>query len=77
MQEVKPRAVSPPSAYGAGMSSNETTDASPGSPDGSTEVTSKQQDHTEDLADGSETGDATTDPDQSSDVTSGGSPEGG
>jgi hypothetical protein len=45
-------------------------------PDGSTEVTDKQQAHTEDLADGSPSGDATTDPEQSSDTTSGGSPEG-
>jgi hypothetical protein len=44
-------------------------------PDGSTDVTEKQQSHTEDLADGSPSGDATTDPDQSSDTTSGGSPE--
>lgn len=45
-------------------------------PDGSTDMTEKQQSHTADLADGSPSGDATTDPGQSSDTTSGGSPEG-
>jgi hypothetical protein len=56
------------------MTSTGNPDASPEAPDGSTNVTSKQQDQTDRLADGSQTGDATTNPEESSDITSGGSP---
>jgi hypothetical protein len=57
------------------MTSAGNLDASPETPDGSTKVTSKQQDQTDSLADGSQTGDATTNPEESTDITSGGSPE--
>ena len=58
----------------AGMSdANETT---AGSPDGSTNLTDDQEEHTDDLGDGSATGTATEDPDQDTDVSSGGDPEG-
>ncbi|MBF4615896.1 hypothetical protein [Curtobacterium sp. VKM Ac-1376] len=43
-------------------------------PDGSSDPTETQQQYTEDLPDGSSTGDATKDPEQDSDVDSGGEP---
>lgn len=43
-------------------------------PDGSSDPTETQQQYTEDLPDGSSTGDATEDPQQDSDVDSGGEP---
>ncbi|WP_157887679.1 hypothetical protein [Frondihabitans sp. PAMC 28766] len=43
--------------------------------DGSTNVTDEQKKHTDSLGDGSPTGDATEDPKQDSDTTSGGEPE--
>lgn len=43
-------------------------------PDGSTDATEEQREHTDRLSDGSVSGDATTDPDQDSDITSGGEP---
>jgi hypothetical protein len=57
------------------MSSAGNPDESTETPDGSTNVTSRQQDQTDSLADGSQSGDATTDPEQSNDITSGGSPD--
>ena len=53
--------------------SDETTQ---GAPDGSTDVTEEQKEYTEELGDGTRTGDATEDPNQDSDVTSGGDPDG-
>lgn len=47
-----------------------------GVPDGSTELTEEQEKYTENLGDGTRTGDATEDPNQDSDVTSGGDPDG-
>ena len=44
-------------------------------PDGSTDITAEQAEYTEELPDGSPTGDATEDPKQDSDTTSGGEPE--
>ncbi|KQR27150.1 hypothetical protein ASF75_14865 [Curtobacterium sp. Leaf154] len=44
-------------------------------PDGSSDPTETQQQYTEDLPDGSSTGDATKDPQQDSDVDSGGEPD--
>jgi hypothetical protein len=41
---------------------------------GSSEPTDEQREHTEDLPDGSSTGNATEDPEQDSDVDSGGEP---
>ncbi|WP_175472081.1 MULTISPECIES: hypothetical protein [unclassified Curtobacterium] len=43
-------------------------------PDGSSDPTDAQQQYTEDLPDGSPTGDATKDPAQDSDTDSGGEP---
>lgn len=45
-------------------------------PDGSTEISQNREEYTEQLGDGTPTGDATEDPDQESDTTSGGDPEG-
>lgn len=44
------------------------------SPDGSTDITKDQQERTANLADGSNTGNATEDPNQDSDINSGGEP---
>lgn len=44
-------------------------------PDGSTEATEEQIEYTEQLPDGSPSGDATEDPNQDSDTASGGEPE--
>lgn len=44
-------------------------------PDGSTNITEEQKRYTEELGDGSPTGDATKDPNQDSDTTSGGEPD--
>ncbi len=44
-------------------------------PDGSTDTTDAQKKHTQDLGDGSPSGDAVDDPNQESDTTSGGDPE--
>jgi hypothetical protein len=43
-------------------------------PTGSSDPTDEQEQHTEDLPDGSASGDATEDPQQDSDVDSGGEP---
>jgi hypothetical protein len=45
------------------------------SSDGSTNVSDKKKAHTDQLGDGSPTGNATEDPQQDSDTTSGGEPE--
>lgn len=58
-------------AYGRGMTDNEPDTT----PEGSTDPTEAQKQHTQDLPDGSPSGDATKDPDQDSDTTSGGEPE--
>lgn len=44
-------------------------------PDGSTNTTDEQREYTEQLSDGSNTGNATTDPEQDSDIDSGGEPK--
>lgn len=43
--------------------------------DGSTDISEEQKKQNDSLADGSPSGDATKDPDQESDTTSGGDPE--
>lgn len=43
-------------------------------PNGSTDITDEQQERTANLADGSSTGNATEDPNQDSDINSGGEP---
>lgn len=44
-------------------------------PDGSTNITDEQREYTEQLSDGSNSGNATTDPQQDSDIDSGGEPK--
>lgn len=44
-------------------------------PDGSTNITDEQREYTEQLGDGSPSGNATDDPKQDSDTASGGDPE--
>jgi hypothetical protein len=51
------------------------TDATDTPKDGSTEISDEEKKHTDDLGDGSPSGDATEDPTQDSDTTSGGEPE--
>lgn len=52
-----------------------TTSENDQKPDGSTDTTDEQKKHTDELGDGSPTGNATEDPNQDSDTTSGGEPE--
>jgi len=51
------------------------SDPSKSDPDGSTNISDEKKKRTEDLPDGSLSGNATTDPDQESDTSSGGDPE--
>jgi hypothetical protein len=50
------------------------TDANESIPDGSTNISEADKKKTENLSDGSPSGDATKDPEQDSDTTSGGEP---
>jgi hypothetical protein len=50
------------------------SDESPSTPDGSTDMTDEQKKHTDELSDGSPSGNATDDPQQDSDTSSGGDP---
>jgi hypothetical protein len=68
---VKPGRVIGMRAYGRCM----TTSGNSDTPDGSSHPTEEQKKHTENLADGSPSGDATKDPGKDSDTTSGGEPE--
>ncbi len=49
-------------------------DESSSTPDGSTDTTDEQKKHTDELSDGSASGNATEDPAQDSDTSSGGDP---
>lgn len=50
------------------------TDSADGAPDGSTNISDAERQRTDELADGSPTGNATEDPNQDSDTNSGGEP---
>jgi hypothetical protein len=59
------------------MATEENTSAeSSGTPDGSTNITEEEKTRTENLPDGSSSGNAVEDPEQDSDIDSGGEPEG-
>ena len=51
------------------------SDTQDSTPDGSTNISQEQKKRTDELNDGSPTGNATKDPNQDSDTTSGGDPE--
>ena len=61
-----------PSARTVAPMSDDTNDHQ--TPDGSTDVSAEERRRTEELGDGSQSGDATQDPQQDSDVDSGGEP---